>query len=72
MNDRDSFIEPKKKVSKCWDYDISQNHVTGPIELTTQVGSKKTPVHVLHNRRYIFEWTQVGEYWFTEIEGAVA
>ena len=72
MNDREGFINPKKKDSKCWDYDISQNHVTGPIELTTQVGSKKNPIYVVLKRQYSFEWNRIGVYWFIELEGEMA
>lgn len=69
MNDREGFINPKKKEAKCWDYDISHSHVVGPVEITTQVGSKKKPIYILLKRRYTFNWNKLGEYWFAEIEG---
>lgn len=71
MNDRDGFVNPKKKETKCWDYDISNGKVVGPIVLTTQVGSKKTPINISLNRQYTFLWQQHGSFWFTELEGVV-
>ena len=71
MNDREGFVNPKKKESKCWDYDISNGHVTGPVELTTQVGSTKTPIHISLNRQYTFSWKRHGFFWFSELEGVI-
>ena len=71
MNDREGFVNPKKKESKCWDYDISNGKVAGPIVLTTQVGITKTPINISLNREYTFSWEQHGVFWFMELEGVV-
>jgi hypothetical protein len=71
MNDRQGFVSPKKKKNKCWDYDISDGKVAGPVHLTTQVGSTKTPINISLNRQYTFLWTQHGQFWFAELEGVV-
>ena len=71
MNDREGFVNPKKKESKCWDYDISNGNVTGPVVLVTQVGNTKTPINIFLNRQYTFSWKQYGGFWFTELEGVV-
>lgn len=69
MNDREGFVNPKKKETKCWDYDISHGKVAGPLVLTTQVGSTKSPIHINLNRRYTFSWKRHGQFWFAELEG---
>jgi len=69
MNDREGFVNPKKKESKCWDYDISNGNVAGPVLLTTQVGSTKSPINIYLNRQYKFLWKQYGGFWFSELEG---
>ena len=71
MNDREGFVNPKKKESKCWDYDISNGNVTGPVVLVTHVGNTKTPINIFLNRQYTFSWKQYGGFWFTELEGVV-
>jgi hypothetical protein len=71
MNDREGFVNPKKKDSKCWDYDISNNTLAGPAVLTTQVGSKKTAINIILKRQYAFLWQQHGGFWFLELEGAI-
>jgi hypothetical protein len=71
MNDREGFVNPKKKESKCWDYDISNGHVVGPVELTTQVDSTKTPIHISLNHQYTFSWELHGMFWFSELEGVI-
>lgn len=69
MNDREGFVNPKKKESKCWDYDISEGTEAGPITLTTQVGCTKSPINIVLNRRYKFSWQKYGKFWFMELEG---
>lgn len=69
MNDREAFVKPDKKTSKCWDYDISDGATVGPAELTTQVGSKKNPIHVILRKKYTFSWDSHGSFWFSELEG---
>lgn len=69
MNDREGFVYPMKKEAKCWDYDISNGNIAGPLVLTTQVGSTKTPVNIRLNRQYTFSWEQHGLFWFAELEG---
>lgn len=71
MNEREGFVNPKKKEKKCWDYDISHDTVAGPVHLTTQVGSTKTSVNISLNRQYTFLWKQHGQFWFAELEGVV-
>lgn len=71
MNDREGFVNPKKKNSKCWDYDISNNTLAGPVVLTTQVGSTKSAINIMLNRQYSFLWQQHGRFWFSELEGKV-
>lgn len=71
MNDREGFVNPKKKESKCWDYDISNGNMAGPVVLTTQVGSTKIPIKISLNRQYILSWIQHGGFWFVELEGVV-
>lgn len=69
MNDREGFVNPKKKEAKCWDYDISNGKVAGPDVFATQVGSIKTPVNIELKRQYTFSWKQYGLFWFAELEG---
>ncbi|HEA3089473.1 TPA: hypothetical protein RVR74_001774 [Aeromonas salmonicida] len=71
MNEREGFVNPKNKKSKCWDYDISNSHVAGPVVLTTQVGSTKTPINISLNRQYTFSWERHGAFWFAELEGVL-
>jgi hypothetical protein len=69
MNDREGFVHPRKKGTKCWDYDISDGTAVGPIQLATQVGSTKTRIAISLNRRYHFLWQKHGAFWFMELEG---
>ena len=71
MSDRKGFVDPKKKESKCWDYDISNGSVAGPVVLTTQVGSSKTAINISLKRQYTFSWKQYDGFWFMELEGTV-
>lgn len=72
MNDREGFVNPKKKDTKCWDYDISDGAIANPQILTTQVGSTKQPVRIVLNRQYTFSWQKCGKFWFTELEGSTS
>jgi hypothetical protein len=69
MNDRNVFVNPKRKNKKCWDYDISQSAIAGPGNLTTQVGSTKTAINIVLKQRYAFNWKRCGDFWFCELEG---
>lgn len=62
MNDYKSFVYPKKKEAKCWDYDISQGTKVGNLRITTPIGGK--PVDILLNKQYKFNWKEIGEYTF--------
>jgi len=67
MTDYRSFVYPRKKDAKCWDYDISHGTRVHDIALNTPIGGKDISIHLA--KRYEFSWEQVGEYWFTELEG---
>lgn len=69
MNDREGFINPRRRAAKCWDYDISEGKVVSPRTLTTQVGSTKAPVYIELKRTYRFAWQKHGGFWFAEMEG---
>lgn len=71
MNEREGFVNPRRKDSKCWDYDISDGTVAGPVVLTTQVGSTRIPINISLNRQYSFSWQQQGGFWFAELEGVM-
>lgn len=62
MNDYKSFVYPKKKEAKCWDYDISQGTKVGNIRITTPIGGKS--VDIILNKQYQFNWKEIGEYTF--------
>lgn len=67
MNDYKNFINPRDKNAKCWIYDISHGTTIGNVHLTTPIGGN--PVDVLLHKNYSFIWTQIGGFWFTELEG---
>lgn len=69
MNDRIGFVNPKKKGSKCWDYDISHGTEVSPVVLTTQVGTTKNPIYINLKRNYKFVWSRCNSFWFAELEG---
>ena len=68
MNDLDRFVNPKVKSGKCWAYDISQGHTFAGGQISIPIGGKD--VHIDLKKRYTFNWTQSGEFWFLELEGA--
>ena len=67
MNDMPRLVQPKNKNAKCWDYDISNGAVFGPINITTPIGGK--PVNITLSKSYSINWVQYGSYWFLEVQG---
>ena len=67
MNDLERFVSPKVKNGKCWAYDISHGFVYAGGKINVPVGGKAVNVNLQH--RYLFQWEQFGDFWFTEIEG---
>jgi hypothetical protein len=61
LTDYPNFVNPKKKDTKNWIYDISHgNSITGG-HFTTSIGGK--PVNFNLIRKYTFNWLQNGMYW---------
>jgi hypothetical protein len=67
MNDLPRLVQPKDKSAKCWDYDISNGAVFGPINLTTPIGGKS--VNISLSKSYTLNWVQYGSFWFVEAQG---
>ncbi|MFP5436923.1 MAG: hypothetical protein ACLGH8_04005 [Bacteroidia bacterium] len=68
MTDSRNFIYPKSKVGKSWVYDISHgSSISQILSLDTPIGGK--PVSVSLNKNYIFDWKQVGNYYFLQLKG---
>lgn len=67
MNDMERLVSPKKKIAKCWDYDISHNSKFGPIYLKTPIGGKALDFEL--KKAYLLEWKNYGTFWFLEAEG---
>jgi hypothetical protein len=66
-NDLRRFVHPTKKSGKCWSYDISHGTVFPGGRINTDIGGKPVDVHL--KKQYTFEWEQVGDFWFLELEG---
>lgn len=67
MNDLERLVNPKKKIAKCWDYDISNGTRINNVHLETPIGGKKIDISL--KKTYEFNWIQKGQLWFLEIEG---
>lgn len=67
MNDLARLVNPKNKIAKCWDYDISDGANFGPINLTTPIGGKS--VNISLEKAYSLNWVQYGNFWFMEAQG---
>lgn len=67
MNDLERLIKPSKKSAKCWDYDISNKAIFGPVELSTPIGGKE--INIILAKKYTLNWIQFGEFWFLEAQG---
>jgi hypothetical protein len=67
MNDLDRLVNPKSKVAKCWDYDISNGTKVSDLHLTTPIGGKTVDLKI--RKCYAFKWIKKGEFWFLENEG---
>ncbi|WP_330442279.1 hypothetical protein [Flavobacterium sp. C4GT6] len=68
MTDSKNFVYPKSKTGKSWVYDISHGSTISEILcLDTPIGGK--PVSVSLNKNYIFDWKQVGNYYFLQLKG---
>jgi hypothetical protein len=68
MTDNRSCVFPKSKAGKSWIYDISHGSTISEIlSLDTPIGGK--PVSVSLNKNYIFDWKQVGNYYFLQLKG---
>lgn len=68
MNDLQRFVNPKVKSGKCWAYDISDGHTFPGGQISIPIGGKN--VSIALNKSYTFNWSQFGNIWFSEIEGA--
>jgi len=67
MNDLERLVNPKRKHTKCWAYDISNNTKIKNIHLTTPIGGKEISISL--KKSYDFSWEKHGQYWFMELEG---
>jgi hypothetical protein len=67
MTNLDRLVNPKKKDSKCWDYDISNGTEVEKLCLKTPIGGK--PVDIRIEKSYKFRWVQKNEFWFLENAG---
>lgn len=68
MNDLHRLVRPKTKTGWCWTaHDISHGFVFpgGKIPYTTS-----GPYDVDLKKRYEFQWSEYGDIWFAELEGA--
>jgi hypothetical protein len=67
MTDLGHLVKPKKKIAKCWHYDISHGAAFGPVILETPIGGKR--VCIALKRKYQLEWLQYGSFWFLAVQG---
>ncbi|OZG69760.1 hypothetical protein BTA51_29495 [Hahella sp. CCB-MM4] len=67
MNELSRLVQPKNKKAKCWDYDISNGAVFGPITLNTPIGGKTIDIRL--GMTYVLNWVKHGEFWFLETQG---
>ncbi|WP_051931275.1 hypothetical protein [Gillisia sp. Hel_I_29] len=68
MTDSRNFIYPKSKNFKSWKYDTSHNTlIKDGILIDTPIGGK--PVNMILHKTYLFNWTQVGDYYFLKLQG---
>ena len=67
MNDMERLINPSRKSSKCWDYDISNGASFGPVELNTPIGGKE--INITLSKNYTLCWINYGGFWFLEAQG---
>ncbi|GBF22764.1 hypothetical protein tpqmel_0168 [Candidatus Gastranaerophilus sp. (ex Termes propinquus)] len=66
MTNYKNFVYPKKKGSKCWDYDISDGTVPKISNYNTPIGGK--PVDITLKNKYKFNWIAEGDYYFALLE----
>ncbi|SHG79205.1 hypothetical protein SAMN05720766_104114 [Fibrobacter sp. UWH9] len=66
MTDFVNIVNPKRKVGKLWNYDISDGFVlNGPACFTTPIGGKAVNIHIVHS--YTFKWIPKGNFFFLEL-----
>ena len=66
MNDREGFVNPKRKDYKCWDYDISNGAKPGNQLYNTPIGGDAMNFRL--DKNYEISWSKFGEFWFSEIQ----
>jgi len=68
MTDFRRIIYPPNKNSKYWNYDISQGaKIKAGTNYTTPIGGRS--VDITLNKNYIFDWKNVGRFYFVKLEG---
>lgn len=61
LTDYENFVNPKKKTTKNWVYDISHGHQFVGGSFTTSIGGKSVNFKLV--KKYKFNWIQNGMYW---------
>lgn len=71
MTDHKQLVAPDivRVNAKCRNYEISDGVEVGPITLDIPIGGKD--VFIVLKRRYQFNWTAFGNFYFLETEGVV-
>ena len=67
MNDMEHLVNPRRKVAKCWRYDISQGATCGDEIFETPIGGGQ--INFWLEKRYTLSWKNYGVFWFLEAEG---
>jgi len=63
LTDYENFVNPKRKTSKNWTYDISHDFKVSPNRFTTPIGGKSVDFSL--DLGYHFIWTKQGNFWST-------
>lgn len=67
MTDSRSFVHPKSKNSKNWDYDTSQGYeITNGIEINTPIGGKEVGIKLTGS--YLFNWQELNGFYFLTLK----
>jgi hypothetical protein len=65
LTDYENFINPKRKTSKNWMYDISHDYKLNPNRFTTPIGGRNVDFSL--ESAYHFYWSKFGKFWGTLI-----